>query len=100
MDQMPKFEDRDYAGWGRFLASEFDRLGLTTHEQQSEFVQAHLSAYLDTLNRDELEMLRLSLLIEYANNQDQVRVLLDMIAAQFAILDANRDHDGITPPSA
>ncbi len=90
MDQTPKFEDRDYAGWDRFLATEFDRLGLTTHEQQADFVQGHLSAYLDTLDRDELEMLRLSLLVEYASNQDQVRVLLDMIAAQFAILEASR----------
>jgi hypothetical protein len=75
-----------------FLTTEFQRLGLTTYAQQAELVQSHLSSYLDTLNRDELEMLRLSLLLEYANNQDQVRVLLDMIAAQFAILEANGER--------
>lgn len=79
------FIERD--DWDGFLESEFNRLGLTTHEEKSELVQAHLSAYLDTLDRDKLEMLRLSLLVEYANDQDQVGVLLDMIAAQKVILE-------------
>ncbi len=88
MEHTPKYVERSYAEWENFLDAEFKRLGLTSHEQQAELVQSHLSAYLDTLDRDELEMLRLSLLLEYANDQDQVRVLLDMIDAQKAILDS------------
>jgi hypothetical protein len=37
MDQTPKFEDRDYAEWEEFPATEFDRFRLTT-QQQTELV--------------------------------------------------------------
>jgi hypothetical protein len=98
MDTIPIYhEELCFLEWDIFLTTEFERLGLNTQQQKTELVHSYLSAYLDTLNYDQLYLLRLSLLLEHNHQRHKVGALLDLIAAQFAILETRRDHDGITP---